>query len=1082
MPLDLQKARELFLHAVGNLPPERWEEYVALGCGADAELKRQVSRLLQVHREAGSFLESPAVALGDADDDRTAAKRPTGEVQDPTAAPSGTVIGPYKLLQPIGEGGMGTVYMAEQTQPVRRIVALKLIKAGMDSRQVLARFGAERQALALMDHPNIAKVFDAGTTEQGRPYFVMELVKGIPITRFCDERRLTLRERLELAIPVCQAVQHAHQKGIIHRDIKPSNVLIALYDSKPVPKIIDFGVAKATGPRLTDQTLYTEFGAVVGTLEYMSPEQAELNQLDIDTRSDIYSLGVLLYELLTGSTPLDHKRLKKVLFLDVLRLIREEESPRPSMRLSTTEELPSIAACRHIEPRKLSGLVRGELDWIVMKALEKDRNRRYETANGLAADLRRYLDDEPVQACPPSVRYRFHKLARRNKAALATGTVVTLALCVAAGTLVVSNIRISGESAEKAKALEAATASQREAHASLKDALAAVDQMLTRVAEEHLQFVPQMEPVRRDLLQDALKFYQKFLERSGEDPKVRRETALAYRRMANLHFYLGDYGKAEDAYRKAFAMLDGLHAVAPLDPGTRSDLMFSHIEYSRVLNNQGKTEEEEKALRHAVAVGKALVAQFPGVPAYRDQLTNASNCLADAIAKRDPAEAEKVLRRNLDVARESTDPWLRGQTRLSLGTLLANQLRHAEAEDACRQAIPFFEKAVEQSPSLAWLHAGLTMALEQLAAAVESQGRPQEAEEIYRRVIAIPDRLAADYPAGPHYRWGQASARFKHASLLKILQRPAEAEQGYHRAVELADKLAGDFPTLPGYQWTAVDRRRVFAQFLAETGHVQEAQQVYGGAAGMLDELPTPERSDALKARGDFYAGLGEWDKATADFAKAIDLGSDDVMGVWYPLAVLHLRAQRTNEYRSLCERLLKQLRQTEHRCVAIICKLAPNAVADLSQPVHLAENLVAREPQNAEYIGLLGAALYRKGDVKAAVERLEKGIRLGPAETGVHWRKLVLAMAYHRLGRGPEARQLLEEVTLWAERNAQERLSWAHRVDLQLLRREADEFLKRDLSGKSQKSPAGGRVTPGRDRVFTCLSGQIGQQIRTAR
>ncbi len=259
----------------------------------------------------------------------------------------------------------------------------------------------------------------------------MELVKGIPITRFCDERRLTTRERLELAIPVCQAVQHAHQKGIIHRDIKPSNVLIALYDGKPVPKIIDFGVAKATGPRLTDQTLYTEFGAVVGTLEYMSPEQAQLNQLDIDTRSDIYSLGVLLYELLTGSTPLDRKRLKQGAILEMLRMIREEESPRPSMRLSTTEELPSIAACRNIEPRKLSGLMRGELDWIVMKALEKDRNRRYETANGLAADLRRYLNDEPVQACPPTAAYRLSKFAKKYRLALATACAFVAVLVAA---------------------------------------------------------------------------------------------------------------------------------------------------------------------------------------------------------------------------------------------------------------------------------------------------------------------------------------------------------------------------------------------------------------------------------------------------------------------------------------------------------------------------------------------------------------------------------------------------------------------------------------------------------------------------
>jgi len=423
--------------------PER-AAYLDEACRGDTELRAQVEVLLLDHERIGRFLGTAMGSIRSSAEtagrepgdppcgDITQAESPDTRAADtsvpPGAGSPGAWIGPYKLLQPIGEGGMGTVWMAEQTRPVKRLVALKVIKDGMDSRQVLVRFEAERQALALMDHPNIARVFDAGATDSGRPYFVMELVKGIPITQFCDDRRLTPRERLELAIPVCQAVQHAHQKGLIHRDLKPSNVLVALYDSHPVPKVIDFGVAKATGPRLTEQTLHTDFGSVVGTLEYMSPEQAQLNRLDIDTRSDIYSLGVLLYELLTGTTPLQRNRLKEAAFLEVLRVIREEESPRPSQRLNTTAELPSIAACRNIEPRKLGGLVRGELDWIVMKALEKDRNRRYETASGLATDLQHYLDDEPVQAGPPSASYRLRKFARRNRAALAMASVLAMAL------------------------------------------------------------------------------------------------------------------------------------------------------------------------------------------------------------------------------------------------------------------------------------------------------------------------------------------------------------------------------------------------------------------------------------------------------------------------------------------------------------------------------------------------------------------------------------------------------------------------------------------------------------------------------
>ncbi len=336
----------------------------------------------------------------------------------------GMAVGPYKLVQRIGEGGMGSVWMAEQSEPVKRIVALKLIKAGMDTSQVIARFDAERQALALMDHPGIARVLDVGTTPAGRPYFVMEMVKGVPITAYCDKHHLSARQRLELFVQVCHAVQHAHQKGIIHRDLKPSNILVADMDGKPVPKVIDFGLAKATGLKLTEHSVFTAFGGIVGTLEYMSPEQAGFNALDIDTRTDIYALGVVLYELLTGTTPLSKQRQNQAALEEVLRLIREVEPPLPSNRLSDSKDsLPSVAAQRSTEPAKLTKLVRGELDWLVMKALEKDRNRRYETANGFAQDIERYLHDEPVLASPPSAAYRLRKFAKRNKGALCGGGV-----------------------------------------------------------------------------------------------------------------------------------------------------------------------------------------------------------------------------------------------------------------------------------------------------------------------------------------------------------------------------------------------------------------------------------------------------------------------------------------------------------------------------------------------------------------------------------------------------------------------------------------------------------------------------------
>jgi serine/threonine protein kinase len=517
-------------------------------CMGDPALRARIEELLSAQAEADRFFDTAAPVNADRLRESLGSAGVAEEAQDSGSAKltegPGTRIGRYKLLQKIGEGGCGVVYMAEQEAPVRRRIALKIIKLGMDTKNVIARFEAERQALALMDHPNIARVLDAGATETGRPYFVMELVRGVKITDYCNQNHLDTRQRLDLFIQICQAIQHAHQKGIIHRDIKPSNILVTLHDGIPVPKVIDFGIAKATEMRLTDKTLFTAYEQFVGTPAYMSPEQAEMSGLDIDTRSDIYSLGVLLYELLTGKTPFDATKLVQSGFDEMRRTLREREPQRPSTMVTTLQgqELITTAKERRAEPPKLISLLKGDLDWIVMKALEKDRSRRYETANGLAMDIQRHLFHEPVAARPPSRIYRFQKLVRRNKVAFAAAGAVAFTLCAGLGT---STWMFFKEREARQAAVEA---EQRAEHAR------ATEQLARRQAEAREKITQAAVLIGKDHFGEA----DRLIAELPSTP-VTMEGAAVFRSLAEWHALKTNWLKTSQRYTVLLQMnqLDG---------------------------------------------------------------------------------------------------------------------------------------------------------------------------------------------------------------------------------------------------------------------------------------------------------------------------------------------------------------------------------------------------------------------------------------------------------------------------------------------------------------------------------------------
>ncbi len=858
-------SEETIFNAARRIPdPIARAAYLDEACGGDQPLRRRLDALLRVHESEDDFLASPAVVPSELGPDL--------QPPMPLTRP-GTTIGPYKLLEQIGEGGFGVVFMADQQAPVRRTVALKILKPGMDTRQVIARFEAERQALALMDHPNIARVLDAGATEGGRPYFVMDLVRGIPITDYCDQNTLTTRERLGLFVRVCQAVQHAHQKGIIHRDLKPTNVLVTLHDGVPVPKVIDFGVAKAVGQQLTEKTLFTNFAQIVGTPLYMSPEQAEMSpdvaSGDVDTRSDIYSLGVLLYELLTGTTPFDRDRLKKAAFGEMCRIIREEEPPRPSTRLSTLgATVTTVSAQRSTDPRQLGRTIRGELDWIVMKALEKDRSRRYETANGLAMDVQRYLSDEPVQACPPSAGYRLRKLARRHRAALivATAFVVLLATATTVSTwqavratraerqVVRQRDEVRAALTQKQSALARAKAESERAEKSFLRATIAIREVLTRAAIGAGEWSQLPAPLRRRISEEAVKFYESLSQEDSLDPNLQYQAAVGYRAIGSLYATDGEWADGEKFFQRSVAILDRLAGAHREVAQYRQQLAWSLLNLGRTLRNAGRPEEATVSVERATGLYETLVSGTPTSFDYQNELGICYRELSYWYRQsNDFKRAGEMIDRGISMlttaaSQHPDQPQFKESLAwmyLSLGQLRAGEGRAEEAKAALRAAAEGYERAVSkrQNAGIIYNWAWAYQTLMELPG-TDPQQAMADAEDAYRQFLEVQARTPAELKEHRDLR-----ERFGHvyriwAFRLRGAGRAKEAEQSFLQAAALFDKLTEDEPDVAKYRDFATNTH----QQLADLNRLPEAAKPHppdeGNRASFGEDRRGREDSD----------------------------------------------------------------------------------------------------------------------------------------------------------------------------------------------------------------------------------------------